>query len=630
MSGRWQIWTTGVLAACFLSVVLAHAYVGSFSRFMADTYCYAADVTRYGFIGAQQVWYNAWTGRFAFSLGESLTGWIGPRLAPVLPALVLLLWIGALGSIVVQFHLLAGRLAALCVAALLSALAVAVTLSNIPLVQQSLYWSDGMTNYVPPLILCAAYASLLLYAYRRAAPSKAARLGLVIAAAMIAFVAGGFSEMYGALQLSALLGVLLAIWVYGAPASRGRLLPLSAAGLLGGALALVVVILAPGNKVRAAFFPPPPHLLALIELAGQLTVTFLQGTFVKNPLNLGAAVVIPGALAAWLLDEASVLRFGLRALTRVVLWTPLVSVGLLLSAFAAAAYGISGPPPARALVVPQFFLVASLMLWGFVVGGLLRRAGLGRTLGREAYFWKAALGGVLVVFGLHTLQATQQALSRQPVFQAYALAWDETYRLAQDAHTRGLASVSLPPLANPSGVEEAGADPNFWVNQCVSQYYGLSVVAHPPLPAPSPAELQRSTPLDGHIADVAQVEGYALDKDSLRAGETLSVTVYWRPEASTDRPYTVFVHLYDPASGSIAQVDTYPVHGAYPTTVWVYDHVFADTYQLMVPAQLTVAHNAEIVLGLYDLTTLQRLPVTGQDTQADQSWVHFGSLRINP
>ena len=49
------------------------------------------------------------------------------------------------------------------------------------------------------------------------------------------------------------------------------------------------------------------------------------------------------------------------------------------------------------------------------------------------------------------------------------------------------------------------------------------------------------------------MEGYALDKDSLRAGETLSVTVYWQTEAISERPLTVFVHLYDPAAGAIAK-----------------------------------------------------------------------------
>jgi len=240
------------------------------------------------------------------------------------------------------------------------------------------------------------------------------------------------------------------------------------------------------------------------------------------------------------------------------------------------------------------------------------------------------LAGALVICGLHALQATQVALSRQPLFQADLAAWDEDNRLALAARGQGLARVSLPPLANPSVVDEAGPDPNFWVNGCVSHYYGLSVVAHAPLPAPAPAELARSTPLDGRIADVAQVAGYALDKDSVRAGETLSITVYWRPEATTRQPYTVFVHLYDPASGSLAQVDTYPASGTYSTTVWVYDHVFADTYRLTLPAQLTAAHEAEIVLGLYDLETLQRLPVSGQDAEADQSWVHFGHIRINP
>jgi hypothetical protein len=277
----------------------------------------------------------------------------------------------------------------------------------------------------------------------------------------------------------------------------------------------------------------------------------------------------------------------------------------------------------------QFFLTAGLVTWSFAIGSLTRRIDLGKVLGREIYWWKAAAAGLLIVCGLLGLQLARQTLASKTNYEAYAVAWDDFNRLLQSARSQGLARISVPPLPNASELEDVGPDPNNWVNQCVSLYAGLVVVANPPRPAPAPAELQRRIPLDGRIADVARVEGYTLDKDRLRAGETLRVTIYWRPEAITTRPYTVFVHLYDPGSGSIAQVDTYPAQGAYPTTLWVYDHVFADTYQLTVPPQFTSARQAEIVVGLYDLQTLLRLPVAGADAQADESWVRFGNIRLN-
>ena len=631
MIRQWSTWALGVLAACCSAVLLAHAYVGSSSRFMADTYCYAASAKDYGLLVAQRLWYQNWTGRYSFNLAESLVGLGGPRLAPLLPSLVLLLWAAALIAALIQLKLASRPLASFLAALLLTTLILSLTLSDIPQVAQSLYWSNGMNNYIPPLVLSAFYAGVLIYCYHRPAPSKTAAILSIVFVALIAFVAGGFSETYDALQLSALMCVLLAFLVFGSPTTRRNLLPLCAAGLLGSALALAIVFVAPGNKVRAASFPPPPHLPALIRLSLQLTGNFLQDSLSRYPVGVLAAVLIPAALGSgWLLGDAATDRLSVRDWVRILLWTPIVTWGLLLSAFAAAAYGLSGAPPGRTLVVPQFFLTVGLTAWGFALGAVIRKAGLGSVLGREASIWKVALGCALVVCGFNSLHAAQLTLATKPAFEAYAQAWDVTNHLIQDARSRGITRISMPPLVNPAGLEEAGADSNFWVNQCVSNYYRLAVVANLPLPAPAPAQLARMTPLDGRIGDVARIEGYALDKDIVRAGETLSLTVYWRPQASTQQPYTVFVHLYDPASGSIAQVDSYPAQGKYPTTNWVYDHIFADTYLLTVPSQFAASRDAEIVIGLYDLKTMQRLPVAGADAQADQSWIHFGKVRINP
>ena len=171
---RWQLWVIGLLAVCFLAAVAAQAYVGSFSRMMADTYCYAANVVGDGLWATQQIWYNQWTGRFSFNLAESLTGWAGPRLVPFLPPLALFVWLAILVSLVYQLRLSASRPVSLGLSFLFSGLVLAVTLGDIPLVAQSLYWSSGLNNYVPPLILLTAYASLLVYACRRPTVSRLA------------------------------------------------------------------------------------------------------------------------------------------------------------------------------------------------------------------------------------------------------------------------------------------------------------------------------------------------------------------------------------------------------------------------------------------------------------------------
>jgi hypothetical protein len=126
------------------------------------------------------------------------------------------------------------------------------------------------------------------------------------------------------------------------------------------------------------------------------------------------------------------------------------------------------------------------------------------------------------------------------------------------------------------------------------------------------------------------VLGYHLDQSSVRAGAALTVTVYWLPTANTDRPYTVFVYLYDPAAGSLGQTDGYPGQGQYLTTFWIHGQAFADTYRVPVRAGAP-AGTAMFILGPYDLQTGQRLPVSGADGGlASQDWVQFGRVRVLP
>jgi hypothetical protein len=148
---------------------------------------------------------------------------------------------------------------------------------------------------------------------------------------------------------------------------------------------------------------------------------------------------------------------------------------------------------------------------------------------------------------------------------------------------------------------------------------------------PSRAELNQMQPLGDEVGDVAQVLGYRLSTDMVKGSSYLDVTIYWLPRAKSDIPYTVFIHLYNPERGSLAQRDTYPGQGNYATTVWDPGRPFADTYRLRLPPDTPEVRDAQILLGLYDQQTMQRLPVTGAHAgSADEAWVQFGDIAVQP
>src|SRR5690349_8968412 len=97
MSKRAAHLTDALVATSFILSLIAYAYLGSFSRYMADDYSAVAMVGRHGFLGAQMASYRGWTGRFSFTFVADLLALIGPATARFMPGLLLtLLFAGAI------------------------------------------------------------------------------------------------------------------------------------------------------------------------------------------------------------------------------------------------------------------------------------------------------------------------------------------------------------------------------------------------------------------------------------------------------------------------------------------------------------------------------------------------------
>ncbi|SRR5579884_1309898 len=85
------------------------------------------------------------------------------------------------------------------------------------------------------------------------------------------------------------------------------------------------------------------------------------------------------------------------------------------------------------------------------------------------------------------------------------------------------------------------------------------------------------------------------------AGE-LQLDLIWGARAQPSKDYTVFVHLLDSSGRLVAQADSQPRGGAFPTSLWRPGDRIADRHTLRAPPG-----HYSVEAGLYDLATLQRL-----------------------
>jgi hypothetical protein len=121
-------------------------------------------------------------------------------------------------------------------------------------------------------------------------------------------------------------------------------------------------------------------------------------------------------------------------------------------------------------------------------------------------------------------------------------------------------------------------------------------------------------PLVANLDHKVELLGYDLEETSLKPGDTLHLTLYWRALAEMDKSYTVFTHLLDNDSRIWGQKDSIPGNGTLPTTSWVAGEIITDKYEIAVHSD---AQPGQYVLeiGLYDADTGQRLSVVNQEGQ---------------
>ncbi|HEY3083084.1 MAG TPA: hypothetical protein VGM69_24600 [Chloroflexota bacterium] len=139
--------------------------------------------------------------------------------------------------------------------------------------------------------------------------------------------------------------------------------------------------------------------------------------------------------------------------------------------------------------------------------------------------------------------------------------------------------------------------------------------------APSP-----EYPLGIRFGDFAELVGYDLGPGPLRPGGTLSVKLYWRARAPSDRDYVVFVHLVDALDRIHGQVDAQPAGGGAPTRTWVPGEVIVD--------QRTITIAPDAPPGPYRLAVGFYLPDSGERVPAVEPPLGdralFGNLALVP
>lgn len=126
-----------------------------------------------------------------------------------------------------------------------------------------------------------------------------------------------------------------------------------------------------------------------------------------------------------------------------------------------------------------------------------------------------------------------------------------------------------------------------------------------------------------NFGDVITLDSYTISTNE----NTVEMTLYWETESTLSEDYQIFVHIVDDAGNVVAQQDTAPVNGRYPTSQWRTHVTIADPHTIVADEPLDNG-DYSVRIGMYRLSDLTRLAITPTDSRVvDDSLLlhHFSS-----
>ncbi len=455
-------------------------YLGSYSRYLADDFCTAGEVSRMGFWPAQQFRYQTWSGRFAFTFTIAGSHLLGSAFTPYMPAIAIILWMFATTYLFYQLSLALSDSKTVLIPLVISTIILCVVLAATPNIYQSLYWQTGMLTYTFPLVLATAYLGWLLMIAREAERSSPT-IPILALSLIFPFFIGGFSETFISVQTAALFIFAVISRLGFSQRSSSALRQVLLLGFAGSLAALILMVVAPGNAVRQGIMSTPASGLALIRTTINDWYIFSVRTLKWHPIAILLSVLIPFLAGSGLIKHGTNRRADDFAFNRrFFLWfigIPILTFFLMLASIAPYEFALSTFPDGRVLITTLFICILGIALWSFLVGLWLSMRFF------QAKVVQFAMISILIVAslslnGIFIVQSTRVALENRDRMVDYANAWDERDRKLSALGDVAGELISAASLTHMGGLSEIGYDPNEWINRCVASTYGLeSVIA---------------------------------------------------------------------------------------------------------------------------------------------------------
>ena len=118
--------------------------------------------------------------------------------------------------------------------------------------------------------------------------------------------------------------------------------------------------------------------------------------------------------------------------------------------------------------------------------------------------------------------------------------------------------------------------------------------------------------MDAQFDGFVRLRGYAVAPTAVSPGGYVDIKLYWEVNGRPPGNFLLFIHLQDDV-GMVAQRDTHPGLGNFPSSLWQPGDRFVESIRLYLPETAYAPAQATLSMGLYAPVEGYRLGITAAD-----------------
>ncbi len=123
-----------------------------------------------------------------------------------------------------------------------------------------------------------------------------------------------------------------------------------------------------------------------------------------------------------------------------------------------------------------------------------------------------------------------------------------------------------------------------------------------------------------------RLTGYHLNQPLTPGGE-LKLTLFWQADAPIAVDFSVFVQLVGPANQILAQNDSKPQDGFYPTSSWQPGESIIDQHTFPLPGDISPGRY-DLLVGFYEVENGQRLQILDDAGVFQSNYVRLSGIQV--